>query len=200
MTEIMKIVEDGVEIGYSLTLANSGTVTIYHGTNGANGSTPKIGVQKASDGAYYWTADGEWLTDNQGNMIPATVSDPDGGYATPQFRVADGVWYVSYDNGNSWRQIEMADETCECIFKDVTYDSESVCFTLADGTTIVIPLINKAENYWAGKKMVINGDSIPYGSGLTDLTLEDYFNNTFMLECPSLPNLTRNYDKISKRC
>ena len=167
VTEIMKIVEDGVEVGYSLAFAKGGIVNIYHGTNGSNGSTPKIGVQKASDGEYYWTSDGEWLTDDQGNMIPAIVDDPDGGYATPQFRVADGVWYVSYDNGNSWRQIEMADETCECIFKDVTYDSESVCFTLADGTTIVIPLINKAENYWAGKKMVINGDSIPYGSGLS---------------------------------
>ena len=57
VTEVMKIVEDGMEIGYSLTFAKSGTVTIYHGTNGSNGSTPKIGVQKASDGAYYWTAD-----------------------------------------------------------------------------------------------------------------------------------------------
>ena len=106
VTEIMKIVEDGVEVGYSLAFAKGGIVNVYHGTNGSNGSTPKIGVQKASDGEYYWTSDGEWLTDDQGNMIPAIVADPDGGYATPQFRVADGVWYVSYDNGNSWREIE----------------------------------------------------------------------------------------------
>ena len=105
VTEIMKIMEDGVEVGYSITFAKAGTVTIYHGTDGAAGSTPDIGIKKASDGAYYWTSDGEWLTDDEGNMIPATVSDPDGGYVTPQFRVADGKWYVSYDNGNSWKEI-----------------------------------------------------------------------------------------------
>ena len=107
VTEVMKIMEDGVEVGYCLTFAKGGTVTIYHGangsdgTNGTDGSTPNIGIKKASDGAYYWTSNGEWLTDDNGNMIPATVSDPDGGYVTPQFRVYEGVWYVSYDNGNS---------------------------------------------------------------------------------------------------
>ena len=64
VTDIVKVVEDGVEIGYSLTFAKGGTVTIYHGTAGEDGSTPKIGIQKASDGQYYWTSDGEWLTDD----------------------------------------------------------------------------------------------------------------------------------------
>ena len=105
VTEVMKIMEDGVEVGYCLTFAKGGTVNIYHGTDGTAGSAPNIGIKKASDGAYYWTVDDEWLTDDNGNMIPATVSDPDGGYVTPQFRVYEGVWYVSYDNGNSWREI-----------------------------------------------------------------------------------------------
>ena len=90
VTEVMKIMEDGMEVGYSLTFAKSGTVTIYHGADGSDGSTPKIGVRKASDGGYYWTSDGEWMTGEDGEMIPATVTDPDGGYVTPQFRVADG--------------------------------------------------------------------------------------------------------------
>ena len=118
VTEVMKIMEDGVEVGYSITFAKGGTVTIYHGTDGTAGSAPNIGIKKASDGAYYWTVDDEWLTDDNGNMIPATVSDPDGGYVTPQFRVSEGVWYVSYDNGNSWREIN-PDSEVNAVFTDV---------------------------------------------------------------------------------
>ena len=59
VTEVMKIMEDGVEVGYSITFAKAGTITIYHGANGADGGTPSIGVKKASDGSYYWTSNGE---------------------------------------------------------------------------------------------------------------------------------------------
>ena len=123
VTQVMKVMENGVEVGYSITFAKSGTITIYHGAAGTTGATPQIGVKKAEDGSYYWTSNGEWLTDDNGNMIPATVSDPDGGYVTPQFRVYEGVWYVSYDNGNSWRVIEgMSSEPVDQFFLEVTYD------------------------------------------------------------------------------
>ena len=142
VTDIVKVVEDGVEIGYSLTFAKGGKVTIYHGTAGEDGSTPKIGIQKASDGLYYWTSDGEWLTDEEGEKIPAAYSDGgDGKYVTPLFRVAEGVWYVSYDSGNSWRQIVQSEEEEEApLFKAVTYDKEYVYLTLADGTVLTIPI------------------------------------------------------------
>ena len=88
IVDVTKITEDGVEIGYSITFANSGTINIYHGNNGADGSTPKIGIRKASDGEYYWTSADEWLTDESGDKIPAVVqNDPDGKYLTPLFRV-----------------------------------------------------------------------------------------------------------------
>lgn len=139
VTDIVKIMEDGVEIGYSITFAKSGTVTIYHGTNG---SAPKVGIQKAADGQYYWTSDGEWLTDENGAKIPAAYADGgDGKYITPLFRVADGVWYVSYDNGSSWMQIiEDEDDEEVPLFKEVTYDKEYVYLTLADGSVIKIPI------------------------------------------------------------
>lgn len=144
VTDIVKIMENGVEIGYSITFAKGGTVNIYHGkdgedgtdgANGTDGSSPKIGIRKASDGEYYWTSDDQWLTDEQGNMIPATVrSDKD---VTPQFRVADGQWYISYDGGNTW-QVVGGTGGSEDIFKDVTYDDDNVYFTLSDGTTIAV--------------------------------------------------------------
>lgn len=139
VTDIVKIMEDGVEVGYSITFAKGGTVTIYHGTNG---SAPKVGIQKASDGQYYWTSDGEWLTDENGAKIPAAYADGgDGKYITPLFRVAEGVWYVSYDNGSSWMQIvEDEDDEEVPLFKEVTYDKEYVYLTLADGSVIKIPI------------------------------------------------------------
>ena len=73
VTDVVKVVENGIEVGYSLTFAKGGTVTIYHGSNGADGAAPKVSIRKAADGEYYWTADGEWMTDDEGNMIPAIV-------------------------------------------------------------------------------------------------------------------------------
>ena len=157
VTEVMKIMEGGVEVGYSLTFAKGGTVNIYHGTDGTAGSAPNIGIKKASDGAYYWTSNGEWLTDDNGNMIPATVSDPDGGYVTPQFRVAEGVWYVSYDNGNSWREFDGA---TSCIVS-VTQDTQYVYLTLSDGVVIPIPYGDLTDDIYASAYGVVPGDVDP---------------------------------------
>lgn len=99
VTDIVKVMEDGVEVGYSITFAKGGTVTIYHGTDGADSAAPQVGIRKAQDGEYYWTADGEWMTDENGEKIPAVVADdPDGEYVTPLFRVEDGKWFVSGSN------------------------------------------------------------------------------------------------------
>ena len=145
ITDIVKIMEEGVEVGYSITFAKSGTVTIYHGSNGADGSTPKIGIRKAADGEYYWTADDEWLKDEAGEKIPAAHSDGgDGKYITPQFRIAQGIWYISYDNGNSWMEIgkisENDEEKADPFFKSVVYNNEYLTLTLSDGTEVKIPV------------------------------------------------------------
>ena len=75
ITDVVKVVENGVEVWYSITFAKGGTVTLYHGSNGADGSAPKVSIRKAADGDYYWTSDGEWMTDDEGNMIPASVPE-----------------------------------------------------------------------------------------------------------------------------
>ena len=102
VTEVVKIVEGGVEVGYSITFSKSGTITIFHGKEC---DAPIIGIKKDNDGSYYWTSNGEWLTDEEGNKISATAADSEGDYITPQFKVIDGVWYVSYDNGSSWSNL-----------------------------------------------------------------------------------------------
>jgi lysophospholipase L1-like esterase len=189
VTDIVKVMEDGVEVGYSITFAKGGTVTIYHGTDGSDGkdgAAPQISIKKAQDGEYYWTADGEWMTDENGEMIPAVVADdPDGEYITPLFRVADGKWYVSVDNGNSWEEINNpghideedseSESEADSVFSKVdTSNEEYVIFTLSDGTQFKIPRYQKSKNYWYGKKMIWNGDSISYGSWLASPDTDTY--------------------------
>ena len=163
VTEIMKIMENGVEVGYSITFAKGGTVTIYHGTDGTDGKdgvAPKVSIRKAQDGEYYWTADDEWMTDENGERIPAVVADdPNGGYVTPQFRVAEGKWYVSYDNGNSWKEIDYKNGGGDEFFQSVATDSENLYLTLADETVIKIPIVSTSLSF-AGKVVSIMGDSI----------------------------------------
>lgn len=157
VTEVMKIMEDGVEVGYSITFAKGGTITIYHGTNG---STPTIGVKMDEDGSYYWTYGDEWITDDEGNKIPATVSDPDADYVTPQFRVVEGVWYVSYDNGNSWRIIHVEHEETNGI-KSVIQDEQFIYLTLYNGTVFTIPCGPLTEDLYASAYGVIPGNVNP---------------------------------------
>jgi len=42
----------------------------------SSGTIPVIGVRKDTDGCYYWTLDGEWLTDEKGNKMPFVPSLP----------------------------------------------------------------------------------------------------------------------------
>ena len=86
ITSISNLVENGVEIGYKIEFAKSDPIHIYHGKAGADGArgedgyTPLIGVKKDKDGIYYWTLDGNWLTDNDGNKVRAQGLDGKDGY------------------------------------------------------------------------------------------------------------------------
>ena len=170
ITNISPIREDGKIVGYTISFAYSDTVTIYHGqdgkdgANGKDGYTPKIGVMKDTDGTYYWTLDGEWLLDDKGNKIQANGVDGADGTngsngingangVTPQLKIENDYWFVSYDNGVTWVQLGKATgndgidgengEDGDSIFKSVTQDDEYVYFNLADGTMITLPKHDK---------------------------------------------------------
>ena len=145
VTAIVEVRENGVVIGYTITFSKSGPVTIYHGkdgadgadgSNGANGSagadgkdgvSPVIGVRQ-ENGVWYWTLNGDWLLDADGNKIPTTgkdgapgtdgtngsngsngndgVNGKDG--ITPVLKIENGMWHVSYDNGATWEELGQA--------------------------------------------------------------------------------------------
>lgn len=102
------------------------------GKDGKDGTTPSIGVAlDPTDNAYYWTLNGEWLLDANGNRIPLTSRDGKDGKdgvdgqngqdgkdgqngqdgkdgITPQLKIENNYWYVSTDNGVTWTQLGKA--------------------------------------------------------------------------------------------
>ena len=115
MKSVTPIYELGEIVGYTITFAKSGPVAIY---NGKDGYTPTIGVKKDTDGNYYWTLDGEWMKDSEGNKIPTTAPGVDGQPGapgqdgedgiTPLLKIEDDYWFVSYDNGKTWTKLGKA--------------------------------------------------------------------------------------------
>lgn len=154
---VTPVMENGKEIGYTITFAKSNAIIVYHGkdgangtngSNGENGNTPIIGVKQDTDGIYYWTVDKEWLLDDAGNKVKALGADGSDGEngangtngITPKLKIEDGYWCVSYDNGATWTELGKATgEDGDNIFSSVTQDENSVYFNLVNGTTITIP-------------------------------------------------------------
>lgn len=180
ITGITPVVENGKEIGYTITFSKSEAITIYHGrdghdgidgtdgTDGIDGVTPVIGVRQDVDDIYYWTLNGDWLTDGNGNKIKAEGTDGKDGAdgtdgsdgadgtdgtngqdgqdgITPKFKIENDYWFISYDNGATWTQLGKATGedgadgvNGDSIFKGVTQDDDNVYFELADGSVITV--------------------------------------------------------------
>ena len=81
ITGVSAVSEGGQTVGYTITFLHSDPITIYNGAkgadgeDGADGQTPQIGLAQAEDGNWYWTLNGETLTDADGNPIRANGLD-----------------------------------------------------------------------------------------------------------------------------
>ena len=238
VTAVMPVTESGNEVGYVIAFSSGKSITIYHGKNGQDGSngkdgqngndgyTPVIGVQKDSDGIYYWTLDGKWITDADGHKLPVTGKDGEDGKdgqdgapgkdgedgkdgqdgapgkdgedgkdgqdgapgkdgedgtpgkdgedgkdgqngapgkdgITPQLKIENDYWYVSYDNGVTWKQLGKAvgedgddglpgqngtpgkdGQDGDSFFQSVTVADTSVVIILKNGTTFEVPRVS----------------------------------------------------------
>ena len=166
ITSIVEIKKDGKVVGYTITFGKHDPITIYHGqdgkdgqngqngADGKDGSTPVIGVAQDTDGVYYWTLNGEWLLDDNGNKLPISGKDGQNGAngTMPQLKIEEGYWYVSYDNGATWSELGKAigedgekGDKGDSMFQSVTQDENYVYFTLADGTVIKIAKASEEE-------------------------------------------------------
>ena len=118
--------------GYEIEFTKGEKITIKDGKDGKN--APEISAKKFTDGIYYWTLDGEWLLDSAGQKVPA-------GIGQPKFKTENGSWYISAD-GKDWALIG---PDVACTFKGVTVAEDTVTFTLADGSTIVVPMVKNLD-------------------------------------------------------
>lgn len=168
VTGVTPVLQGGKEVGYTITFSKSNPITIYHGkdgqdgADGTNGSTPTIGVKQDADGIYYWTLNGDWLNDEQGNKVKAQGTDGKDGAngsdgtngkdgITPRFKIENYFWFISYDDGVTWTQLgKVTGEDGkdgndgiggDPMFADVDYKTSTdyVIFTLADGMQIKLP-------------------------------------------------------------
>lgn len=167
ITSVSELVENGKKVGYKIEFTKSGLIHIYHGQDRSDGSdrtggyVPQIGVEKDKDGIYYWTLDGSWLTDKDGNKIKAVGLDGKDGQEgsdgsngsngsngrdgiTPKLQInSNGYWEVSYDNGKTWVEVGPATGgTAECPIEKVEIKDKYVFFTLSTGEEFKVPLFN----------------------------------------------------------
>ena len=131
--------------GYEIEFTDGKKVTVKDGKDGAD--APEIGATKDVDGIYYWTLGGEWLLDAAGNKVPA-------GMGQPKLKTENGQWYISAD-GKEWALIG---PDVACTIKNVAVAADAVTFTLADGTEIVIPLVQVIDITFDIPEVVVYGE------------------------------------------
>ena len=159
----MMISSDGE---YYLTFNNGETIVLRQGKKGKDGEEIDfmIDVKKGEDGIYYWTINGKWLLNEDGNRVPASAQDgKDGndgkpmsetGAIAPQMRInpLNRHWEISTDGGNTWSDTGfVADGTngtdgkdgANDIFSSVTLsdDKKSITFVLRNGDSYTVQII-----------------------------------------------------------
>lgn len=119
---------------YTLTFNTNETITIREGKQGRDGRDGRdgreldflISVAKDADGVWYWTLNGEWILDGDGNKLSASPTDgkdgqdgkdgrdgidgrdgqnnPDNPAIIPQIRINEVTrnWEISTDSGETW--------------------------------------------------------------------------------------------------
>ena len=70
---------------------------------------------------------------------PGTPGAPGEDGITPDFKIEDGNWYVSYDEGKTWTMLGSASSSESSFFQDVYVDGEELVLVLIDGTVLRIP-------------------------------------------------------------
>ena len=185
------------------------------GGQGSDGSTPVVGVAQDTDGIYYWTLNGTWMLNDKGERIRVTGlngSDGSDGSSgndgtdgnngsdgtngkdgkdgiTPQLKIENDYWYVSYDNGVTWAALGKATgengaqgprgekgdkgDQGDSMFKAVTQDETYVYFILNNGTTIkVTKLTESGATYFEQTVMDHMVDSMIIDK--TEIDLRDF--------------------------
>ena len=120
-------------------------------TNGKDAEAPVVGM-KEFEGEFYWTVNGEFMTNN-GAKVPVSGK-------TPQFKIQDGKWYVSYD-GKAWDEIPVSG-TVEPKLEMTETETEYV-FTLGETVIKIVKEKAFAIKVKADSRMVVSGQVVTIG-------------------------------------
>ena len=173
ITAVTPVTMGGETVGYTLSFLHSDPVTIYNGTQGEKGEagdTPQIGLTQGEDGNWYWTLNGELMTNAEGNPIRANGEDGEDGTdgdegpqgpagadaPTPEIKLGKNVtgdvetdngdkiedaWYLSVDEGKTWYRV--SGEDGDPMFSkapEVDKDAGTVTFYLSATESFTVPL------------------------------------------------------------
>ena len=180
--------------GYLITFSNGSSITVYNGVDGPKGNkgdkgdkgdpgeAPVIGVA-SDDGVLYWTLNGEWLTDDEGQKIPVVGPKGDKGDqgeqgepgndgkdgssgrngsngsngVTPQLKIQDGKWMVSYDNGSSWSEVTSSGDNPYNTMALTIEETEEAYIITLDGESYTI---SKAAEAAVSFQIKVDSDDV----------------------------------------
>ena len=197
--------------GYLITFSDGASITVYNGLDGKAGGkgdkgdkgdqgdpgeAPAIGVAQ-EDGVLYWTVNGEWLLDDEGNKIPVVGPKGDQGEqgeqgepgkngsngsngtngkngengVTPQLKIEDGKWMVSYDNGSSWKEVTTSGDNPYNTMALTIEETEDAYIITLDGESYTISKAAEAAVTFQIKvdsdEVAISGESVKLSYTLT---------------------------------
>ena len=145
---IVSVTPNEDKTSYTVKFSDGQTAVL---TNGKDAEAPVIGM-KEFEGELYWTVNGEFMTNN-GAKVPVSGK-------TPQFKIQDGKWYVSYD-GKTWDAVPVSG-TVEPKLEISETETEYV-FTLGETVIRIVKEKAFAIKVKADSRMVVSGQVVTIG-------------------------------------
>lgn len=162
-------VTENLDGTYLITFNNGETITLRDGKKGKDGEDGKeidfhIGVAQDSDGSWYWTMNGQWILDKDGNKMRAGakdgrdgrdgINDPLNPATPPVLRINDTTrnWEISTDGGLTWSDTGICadgkdgtdgtDGADDMFFSIIqSPDGRYITFVMTDGSTFTVPAL-----------------------------------------------------------
>lgn len=208
ITGVSEIIDaSGKVSGYVITFKNADTITInLPEESSVDDSSDGVIISVKKDGeGLWWTLNGEYMLDAQGERLPASVSGH-----TPQLKIENDRWMVSTDGGKTWDPMDVT--TSEVIsavgVASVNKTDDEVTFTLTDGSSFVIPISKTATLSLSYSRNVVPGStaSVNYtfssSTGIANVSVfgNKYIGNVSVNHRPAYGNgtikvdINENYD------
>lgn len=119
---------------YTLTLSNGETLTLTQGVMGANYPSITIGEN------------GNWIIAGKDSGVKAEAEDGKDAPYTPQFKIENENWWVSYDGGVTWTDLGVkatgtASGTSPISNVEPASDGNSITIEFSDNNSYTIPVV-----------------------------------------------------------